>query len=204
MRNLAYSFLLPVKKGMCPTPHSHSIGAIYHPQPTSKCTVRPRFPQPISRSAGTSGDQPDQMCPCRWGTHLRPVNTQPSHMCGRPGQVKPGLHSGWQCGDVKGDPNENLGHSILAGWPSLPLRMYFRFNKLAYTLTLLLFQFFTAHRQKLGRYHSHNGATMEQEARALLRIWQGYNQGDTRSHLQPRVLYPALIITSRFSFPGAV
>ena len=52
--NLAYSFLTTTRKGMWPTPPSNR--GLIHPQPTSKCIIRPLFPQPISRSAGVSRD----------------------------------------------------------------------------------------------------------------------------------------------------
>ena len=41
LKNLAYSFLPPTRKGKWPTPHPAPIGAIYAPQPTSKYTGRP-------------------------------------------------------------------------------------------------------------------------------------------------------------------
>ena len=69
--------------------HSLPLRGNIHTQPTSKCIIRPLFPQPISRSAGVSRDQPEnQICPCTWGTHLRPINNQPSHTHSRPRQGK--------------------------------------------------------------------------------------------------------------------
>ena len=54
LSNLDYSFLLPTRKGVWPTPYPTPTGAIYTPN------LPPLFPQPVGRSAGVLGDQPEK------------------------------------------------------------------------------------------------------------------------------------------------
>ena len=55
LSNLAYSFLPPPGKGMCPF-LTLPLQGPYTPQPTSKGIIRLLFAQPVSRSAGVSWD----------------------------------------------------------------------------------------------------------------------------------------------------
>lgn len=107
---------------------------------------------------GTSWRLPWDPSPCRWGVvmktnqkieyapwkrgiHLRPINTQPSHMCRGPGWEKSGLHSSLQHGDKKRNANGSRASHLLGGWPAFPLRVHLCFNKLCcstFALTNLL------------------------------------------------------------------
>ena len=139
--HLLFLMPLPPPWATWPTP-SYSLlgkvcGPLLTPPPQGQYippTYHLSFPnQSAGQQVYWGTNQKKEYAPCRWGIHLRAINTLPSRICSRPWQEKTGLHWGLQQHEaIKGNPTLKWGQSLLTKWPNLPLRVYFHFNKLAY------------------------------------------------------------------------
>ena len=103
--------------------HRHSIKGLSWEIPNNLSHMQMRYPVPHPNQSE------DQICPIQ-----RPINAQPytGTVSGRLsglGRKKSGHYS-----DPEGNSIVKLGQSLLAGQPTLPLRVYFSFNKISVTL----------------------------------------------------------------------
>ena len=100
---LAYSLLLPTRKGRWPTPHPTPRGATYAPNQPASISKDPIVPQPISKcvrktpffpsqSASVSEDPilPQPISKCARRPYSSPANQQVSRFIARPLLALPG------------------------------------------------------------------------------------------------------------------
>ena len=111
LNNLAYSFLLPIRKGMWPTPHPASIGTIYTRSGSLSGLSRklPYIPSPMQMRHPAWNQSENQICPMQETN--QPSVSPSTHTHSGPGQrrIRASLQS--FCREYKGKPGYKTGAS---------------------------------------------------------------------------------------------